>query len=73
MFRIGIKRDLVENDIYDVVNVCESKKLGDDLESAWKVECKKEKPSFLRMLIRVFGKEYFIIGAIQLFYIALFM
>lgn len=68
IFRNGFKRTLNENDIYDVVKVCESEKLGNRLENAWSVECKKEKPSFIWTLLKCFGVEYVYIGFHQFTY-----
>lgn len=65
IFRIGLKRDLQEDDIYEVLNNCDSEKLGDLLEVEWQKETLKKHPSLTKVFIRLFGWEYLIIGLNQ--------
>ena len=67
LFRTGVKKELQEEDIYETLNDLKSSKLGDILETEWKSELLKEKPSFSRALWRVFGKQYIANGVILLF------
>lgn len=63
---MSLKKDLKEPDIYDVLKICDAKKLGDRLEKEWAKEYTKKHPSLFKALYRMFGFEYFIIGLNQL-------
>nr|XP_023027814.1 multidrug resistance-associated protein 4-like [Leptinotarsa decemlineata] len=67
LFRKSLKRDLEDNDIYDVLPNFSSKKLGEKLEQIWNRQQKKTKqPSLYRALFYCFGRQYFLLGLMQL-------
>lgn len=65
-FKKGLKRDLRESDIYEILNDFRAKTLGDQLENAWEEETTKKSPSLFRVIFRCFGKRYLCYGIIQL-------
>ncbi|XP_071052810.1 probable multidrug resistance-associated protein lethal(2)03659 isoform X1 [Onthophagus taurus] len=65
IFKKGIKKELEEDDIYELLKGYESEKLGSKFENQWKKELKNPKPSLLRVLFGVFGVEYMTCGLIQ--------
>lgn len=67
LFRKAYKNDLEEEDLYEVLTKCASKRCGDKLEKKWLLEKKKEKPvSILRLLWKRFGRRYLLYGIIDL-------
>lgn len=62
MFRDSFRRELNEENVYEVLENCQSKNLGDRLENEWKKEMENQKPSLFNALLRMFGFEYLIIG-----------
>lgn len=55
----GLKKDLSENDLYGPLKEHEAKRLGDKLIVAWKKHLASTKsPSFPKVIIKVFYKEY---------------
>ncbi|RZC39500.1 ABC tran domain containing protein [Asbolus verrucosus] len=67
LFKKGFRKDLEEDDLYEVLTSCRSKNLGDQLEKQWEIEKKKfKKPSLIRVLCSCFGKTYLLFGLMQL-------
>ncbi|EFA04138.2 ATP-binding cassette sub-family C member 4 [Tribolium castaneum] len=67
LFKKGFKKELEDDDIYEVLSGCRSKELGDQLEEQWHLDKKKNKrPSMVRVLWACFGKTYMLFGAMQL-------
>ncbi|XP_044268715.1 probable multidrug resistance-associated protein lethal(2)03659 [Tribolium madens] len=63
LFVKGFKKDLTEDDLYGPLKAHDSKRLGDLLEEAWfKEETTRHKPSFWRAIIKVFGREFGLLG-----------
>ncbi|RZC40831.1 ABC membrane domain containing protein [Asbolus verrucosus] len=68
MLRQGFKKDLEEEDIYEVIKSFKSSKLGDKLEKHWsKQKSKSNTFSIFRLLWSCYGKYYLFWGVIQLF------
>jgi hypothetical protein len=63
LFWDGFKKELNEDDIYEVRPSYQSQKLGNKLEKHWD---KQKAPSLLLLLWRCFGKLYLIIAISQL-------
>ncbi|KAG5894561.1 hypothetical protein JTB14_021543 [Gonioctena quinquepunctata] len=63
----GLKKQIDEDDMYDIRKSQESAILGDKLESAWSKEVKGKNPSLLRAIFNVFKGELAITGFFQLF------
>lgn len=73
MFKLGYKRDLNENDLYEPLKEHTSHQLGESLARLWEEECQRVKrkndlsrrkdvehhckPSLLRVLFRCFGLQ----------------
>lgn len=69
MFRIARKPDFDTNDLYKPLTAHKSDILGDKLCQAWDDEVaakktKNQKPSLLRVTLRVFGLEFLMLGLI---------
>ncbi|XP_015835557.1 probable multidrug resistance-associated protein lethal(2)03659 [Tribolium castaneum] len=63
LFVKGFKKDLSEEDLYGPLKAHDSKRLGDLLEAAWiKEESTRRNPSFWRAIIKVFGREFGLLG-----------
>uniref|UniRef100_A0A8C5FVQ8 Cystic fibrosis transmembrane conductance regulator n=1 Tax=Gadus morhua TaxID=8049 RepID=A0A8C5FVQ8_GADMO len=67
LFRIGYKRSLEQEDLYNVLPEFRSKTLGLTLQSYWDEECLKsakelKKPSFCKAVIRCYWKSYSLLG-----------
>ncbi|XP_025405411.1 probable multidrug resistance-associated protein lethal(2)03659 isoform X2 [Sipha flava] len=67
LFKVGLKRDLEENDLYSPLNDHLASLLGNELEEKWNLEInnKYRNPSLLRALIKVFGPKYMFYGFLQ--------
>lgn len=67
IFKKGIRKELNEEDVYEMLKDYRAKKLGDKLEREWDKEVKRNKdPSVFRMMLRCFGKTYVMYGFLQL-------
>lgn len=61
LFRRGFKKDLEDDDIYEVVKECKSKELGDETEIRW-----ARTTSVLKLLLYQFGMQYLMISIINI-------
>ncbi|XP_056631141.1 ATP-binding cassette sub-family C member 4-like [Diorhabda sublineata] len=67
LFTRGYKKDLEDDDLYEVIETCRSKKCADELESAYHADRKRKgKPSIFRVLWNCFGMSYLILGLFNL-------
>ncbi|XP_060521468.1 probable multidrug resistance-associated protein lethal(2)03659 [Cylas formicarius] len=66
LFKKSTKRDLVEEDIYDVIEPCRSKINGDKFEKKWREEQERKNPSLVHLLWVCFGLRYLFLGVIHL-------
>lgn len=67
LFRIGSKRRLEEDDMYNVLPEDGSKRLGEELQSYWDQEVEKatkelRKPKLTKAIIRCYWRSYTILG-----------
>ncbi|CAH1257942.1 ABCC4 [Branchiostoma lanceolatum] len=63
LFKVGYKRKLEEDDMFNVLYEDSSCKLRTDLERAWNMEkCNYSKPRLLRALWRCYGKGWILLG-----------
>lgn len=62
LFRLGLKRPIEQNDIYETIPTHDSKFLTDQLANEWQNECAKEKPSLLRAIWRIHAKKVLLLG-----------
>ena len=53
--KLGNKKDLNEEDLYEPVVYEKTKYLTDQLETEWNKELKKPKSSLIRVIVRVYG------------------
>nr|XP_023024491.1 probable multidrug resistance-associated protein lethal(2)03659 isoform X1 [Leptinotarsa decemlineata] len=66
-FRKAFKHDLEEEDLYEVVEICGSKKCGNKLEEQWKLENKRSsEPSISKVMWKAFGWKYTLVCAVDL-------
>ncbi|XP_043486922.1 ATP-binding cassette sub-family C member 4-like isoform X1 [Polistes fuscatus] len=71
LFKVGYKKVLETDDLYDPLKEDSSTALGDRLEKRWKIELenakkRKRSPYFLRAIFRTFLMEYFLLGLLQI-------
>ncbi|XP_050507508.1 probable multidrug resistance-associated protein lethal(2)03659 [Diabrotica virgifera virgifera] len=66
LFTSGLKKDLEDNDLFEVINRCRSENCTDRLEHAYEAEFTKKKPSILRVLWNCYGHTYVFLGLIHL-------
>ncbi|XP_057667029.1 probable multidrug resistance-associated protein lethal(2)03659 isoform X1 [Diorhabda carinulata] len=67
LFTKGFKKDLEDDDLYEVVEKVRSKKCGNKLEHAYLSRAKsKSSVSFYRLLWQMYGLQYVGLGIIQL-------
>ncbi|KAI4831629.1 hypothetical protein KUCAC02_001165 [Chaenocephalus aceratus] len=71
LFRIGYKRKLEEEDMYDVLTEDRSKNLGQDLRRYWDAEIQKatkelRPPSLTKCIIKCYWKPYGVLGIFTL-------
>ncbi|KAJ8923376.1 hypothetical protein NQ315_001934 [Exocentrus adspersus] len=66
LFSKGLRKDLEEDDVYEVIKSCKSKKCGDKLEQEYKKEKQKGKPSLFRLLWTCYGTKYILLGVVHL-------
>ncbi|XP_039444244.1 probable multidrug resistance-associated protein lethal(2)03659 [Culex pipiens pallens] len=55
LFRTGLKRPIDEADIYETLSAHQSEQLSYQFEDRWKLELKKDRPSFLRVIVAIYG------------------
>lgn len=68
LFVKGFKKDLEDDDLYEVIKPCKSKRWGDKMEHAYKAQEAKTNPSTVRVLWDIFGLRYIGLGLINLFW-----
>lgn len=54
MFAIGLKRTIEEDDIYAVESDMQSELHTEAFAKSWELECKKENPSLLRIMLKTY-------------------
>ncbi|KAJ8951571.1 hypothetical protein NQ318_020448 [Aromia moschata] len=66
LFRSAFKKDLEDDDLYEVIKSCRSKKCGDKLEKYFDIDKQTKNPSSIRLLWKCYGSTYMFLGAIHL-------
>jgi ATP-binding cassette subfamily C (CFTR/MRP) protein 4 len=66
LFTSGIKKEIEQADIYEVLSSYESQKLGNQLERKWDNQRLKSSPSLFLLLWSCFGKQYMLIAVSQI-------
>ncbi|KAF5303202.1 hypothetical protein FQA39_LY10115 [Lamprigera yunnana] len=61
-FKKGFKNDFKDKDLYEICKSCEATSLGNRIQREWETEKKKHNPSLLKVIFRMFGKVYIIMG-----------
>lgn len=62
--RLGLRREINEDDIYGVTNEMQSDKNAEAFEKQWQLELKKKCPSLLRAIINLYGFKVITISTI---------
>lgn len=62
MFAIGLKRAMEEDDIYEVKNSMRGDLNTDAFAKLWELECKKKKPSLIRIMMKMYLYKILIMG-----------
>ncbi|KAK9888513.1 hypothetical protein WA026_000764 [Henosepilachna vigintioctopunctata] len=63
----GYQKDLHEDDVYEVTESLNSKRITDRLEKRWEfMKFHNDKPSLIRLLLSCYAKRYLFLGLIQL-------
>nr|XP_023023881.1 multidrug resistance-associated protein 4-like [Leptinotarsa decemlineata] len=66
IFSSGFKKDLEDDDLYNVTRDCKSRKCADKLEHSLKNEQRRSKPSTYRAMWHTYGIKYISLGLINL-------
>nr|CAI5844259.1 unnamed protein product [Callosobruchus analis] len=67
LFGKSLKKDLEEDDLYEVIKGCSSKRCGDKMEKQWQIETKTHAtPSIYRLMWSRYGRRYLLLGFIDL-------
>ncbi|KAJ8965825.1 hypothetical protein NQ314_003892 [Rhamnusium bicolor] len=66
LFKKANKKELEEEDLYEVLKCCSSQRCGDKMEKQWMLECKKGTPSIIRLIWSLIGYRYLFLGVINL-------
>lgn len=66
LFKKSLKKDLEEDDIYDVIETCGAKKNGDEFEKIWRKRRENGKSSLIPVLWKCYGWQYLFLGLINL-------
>ncbi|XP_074030609.1 ATP-binding cassette subfamily C member 4 [Leptinotarsa decemlineata] len=66
IFSSGFKKDLEDDDLYNVTRDCKSRKCADKLEHSLKNEQRRSKPSTYRAMWHTYGIKYISLGIINL-------
>ncbi|CAH0557527.1 unnamed protein product [Brassicogethes aeneus] len=61
-FKKGFRNELIEDQLYEAVSSCQSKKCGDKLEN----QREEKKIATIRLIYERFGKQYFFLGLLDL-------
>lgn len=65
MLKLGWSRDINEDDIYEVTNGMRSDRNTKIFAKHWNIELEKKKPSFLRVLLKVYGIKIFTVSILS--------
>lgn len=71
LLKIGLKREITENDLYPTLFEDQSDHIADRLEILWgnhaeKCKKKKKKPSVTKVLLKAYGKKFIFFGLFSL-------
>ncbi|XP_050310275.1 probable multidrug resistance-associated protein lethal(2)03659 [Anthonomus grandis grandis] len=66
LFTRSLKKDLEEDDVYDVIKPCQAKKNGDKFERVWRTRREQGKTALFPVLWTVFGWNYLLLGLTNL-------
>lgn len=66
LFVKGFKKDLEDDDLYDVIKQCKSRKWGDRIEQAYNSKGTHSKYSTIKIIWEIFGLRYIGLGFINL-------
>lgn len=59
MFKIGLKRAIEEDEIYEVTDRLRSERNTGVFANAWQLELKKKNPSMWRVMLKIHGCKVF--------------
>nr|CAH7736267.1 unnamed protein product [Callosobruchus chinensis] len=66
LFAKGFKKDLEDDDLYEVVKCCQSKRCADRLEHAYKAGGKRKRRNVYKIMWDTYGIRYIILGIFNL-------
>ncbi|XP_074031341.1 LOW QUALITY PROTEIN: probable multidrug resistance-associated protein lethal(2)03659 [Leptinotarsa decemlineata] len=67
LFKKGLKCDLQEKDLYEVISSCNSNKCGNRLGKQWKLQNRKSSsPSIIKLIWVLFGWKYILMGCTKM-------
>lgn len=64
ILKLGMSREISEDDIYDVTNEMRSDKNTEALAKQWQLELKCKNPSILRALLKLYGPKVLLISGL---------
>lgn len=62
LYKIGVKRPIIDSDIYENLATHGSENIGDKFTALWEDELKQKKPSVLRMFYKAYGFGILLVG-----------
>lgn len=62
VFRLGLQRPIQTSDIYDCLPEHGSQKLSTHMASMWQEERKRQHPSLMNVVMRIYAKKFILVG-----------
>lgn len=61
LLKTGFERELNEDDVYAVSDCMQSAQNTDAFEKQWQIELEKPNPSFIRVILKIYGFEAIVV------------
>lgn len=62
MIKLGLSREIQEDDIYAVTNSMRSEENTQNFVKHWKIELEKANPSIFRVMLKIYGYKVFMLS-----------
>lgn len=62
MIKLGLSREIQEDDIYAVTNSMRSEENTHNFVKHWKIELEKSNPSIFRVMLKIYGYKVFMLS-----------
>lgn len=64
IFKIGLNRQVKEEDMYECVRSQKSEVISANFQLLWELEMSKAKPSLLKVIMKIYGAKVILVGAL---------